>query len=84
MIKYIIISWFIVGLAATIWAVLRDIVSKSFKRDKLDKEYIMFVIGSILLGYITAFIFICIFLADDIIYVIDKKNKKYPLNIGSI
>lgn len=75
MIKYIIISWFIVGLVATIWAVLRDIVSKSFKRDKLDKEYIMFVIGAILLGYITAFIFICIFLVDDIICVTDKNNK---------
>ena len=59
----IIISWFLIGLITGTIIILLDMRGEEFDEDYFSSENIIFYLGSILLGYITTFIFIgiCIY-----------------------
>ena len=61
--EIIIISWFLIGLITGTIIILLDMRGEEFDEDYFSSENIIFYLGSILLGYITTFIFIgiCIY-----------------------
>lgn len=61
--EIIIISWFLIGLITGTIMILLDMRGEEFDEDYFSSENIIFYLGSILLGYITTFIFIgiCIY-----------------------
>ena len=61
--EIILISWFLIGLITGTIMILLDMRGEEFDEDYFSSENIIFYLGSILLGYITTFIFIgiCIY-----------------------